>query len=255
VTTAVLTTPALGSDLAPVTPTKRICNPTPPDYPSCNKEQVRNLAKNNTEDWWSNRRFGKTNNVLNSTNLTNAQIDKVIQATRDNLRAILNKDAAMAVARGKVSSKAAWTTSWRQNTYTLDSFPVAAWVNQMFEGCTQTGTGTFCPGDLDACYDDIGNTTSGWAYLECTPSGVPNSWDNYWQSYTNWVNNPGGQGDTVCKREIFVGALVGAGVQGSRAVFGGPGAMLGAALGGAATGTVGGLITCAAQALADQWNW
>jgi hypothetical protein len=225
---------------------RRICNPDPPDYPGCTKAQVRAIAENNTEDWVLHLRFGKTDNVLNAAGLTDAQIDNVKTETRQNLRAILNRDASRAVAMGKVASKRVWTTVWRGNTYTVDSFPYVVWVNTMFQGNDSDG--------YQACFDDVGNTTNGWAYLECDNSSVPDGWDQYWKGYYNWVNNPGAQGDTVCQREIFVGMTSGAVTGGIGGALTGPGAAVGT-LAGTLAGIGGGLTACAANALADQWGW
>ena len=226
----------------------RICSPRPPDYPGCSKHQVRQIAHSQTRDWIRHNRFGQTNNILVAADLTDRQASRVIQATRENLRAILRRDARAAVRLGHSASIAMWKTAWRGHSYTLDSFPYARWTNLMFRGDDS--------GDVryHACFNDVSNTTNGWAYLDCQRTSVPDGWDQYWKYYAYWVGRPGAQGDTVCKRELFVGLTSGSATGAIGGAITGPGIVVGT-LAGAALGIAGGLTSCAANALADQWNW
>ena len=63
----------------------RLCNPSPPDYPDCSKDQVTSIAHDNDRDWFLHRRFGQAN-ILQAAGLTNNQIDTVKSASRAEVR-------------------------------------------------------------------------------------------------------------------------------------------------------------------------
>jgi hypothetical protein len=222
---------------------RRTCSPQY-DYPGCTKAQVRAIARADLDGWLKRTWLGSVDNVLNATDLTAAQQDRVWTDTRDNLKKILQHDAAKAVATGKVASMKAWTTDWRGNTYTLDSFPYKIWTDQFFSGCDgQYAMGTcFGSQSFQTCFDDVPNTTNGWAYLECGRTSLPDGWDGYWKGYAQWLEQGGPQGDTVCQREIFEGFVAGA-----LGLFAGP-----LAAGLAFVGA--GPVQCAVKILEDKWD-
>jgi hypothetical protein len=223
---------------------KRVCNATPPDYPGCSVEQVESIAQSNSDDWFEHKRFGVTaNNVLNKTDLTANQKDRVMDVFADDIRERLVQMRAAATKRGV--SKRTWTTSWRGDVYTVDSFPYKRFSNSTFAGDDVS--------DGDSCFFDI-RARAGYAYNWCTGQTIPAAFSPFWEGYIDETNDPGPSTTIPCSKEVVIGLSGGAATGAVASIWTGPGVAAGAGIGGVSTGT-GALVGCAVGHLGDLLGW
>jgi hypothetical protein len=224
--------------------TKRVCNATPPDYPGCSPAQVEAIAKSNSDNWFRHKRFGVTaNNVLNKTNLTANQKDRVMDVFADDIRERLVQMREAATTRGV--AKRAWTTSWRGDAYTVDSFPYKRFSNSSFAGDGAS--------DGDACFFDI-RARAGYAYNWCTGQAIPEAFSPFWEGYIDETNDHGPSTSIPCSKEVVIGLTAGATAGAVASIWTGPGVAAGAGIGGASAGA-GALAGCAVGHLGDLLGW
>jgi hypothetical protein len=225
-------------------PARRICNATPPDYPGCSPAQVEAIAKANADNWFKHRRFGITpTNVLNKTKLTAGQKDRVMDVFAEDVRERLVQMRATAT-KGDLT-KRAWTTSWRGNDYTVESFPYKRFSNSSFSGDEAS--------DGDACFFDI-RARAGYAYNWCTGQAVPEAFSPFWEGYIDETNDPGPSTSIPCGKEVVLGLTGGATAGAVASIWTGPGVAAGAGIGGVSTGA-GALASCAVGHLGDLLGW
>jgi hypothetical protein len=231
---------------------KRICASTqPPDYPGCTAAQVRALAESNIDDWVEDERFGKSKDILDAAGLTSNQQDLLKTALRQDIRAALNEQADAAAKRGV--DKSTWTAEWRGTSYAIADFPYVRYVNLTF---AQDDGSCWMPAS-DADWQEW------YAYNYCSSKTVPNN-KEYWgvnvdangKDLYDWLNKDGGQLHFACDREILLGTAggVSGGALGGLAIFGGPGAVLGALGGGVTAGTATAVV-CLGNKILNQLGW
>jgi hypothetical protein len=233
------------SQLAKVVGEQRACNATPPEYPGCSVAQVEAIAKGDSTEWFKKKRFGVTaNNVLSGTDLTNNQIDRVMDAFAADVKDELQRLSAQAKAKGTIETRRAFTTGFRGNTYTVANFPYITYTNKVFHGDPDSG--------YNACWLP-GTRTDGFAYQWCLRINIPQSW-SYWGDFVDESDNAGSSMRLPCGKEVVLGAVGGATTGGVASIWTGPGAAAGAGIGGA-SGGAGGLAVCAVGHLGDLVGW
>lgn len=220
-----------------------VCNASPPDYPGCTIAQVDSIAKNDRDTWIEKRRFGKTNDILAAAGLTTAQRQKVIAATQTEIKQTLIEMRQKAVGQGIAADNpndesfvnGVWHTSWRGNSYTVDSFPIVKYVGQLYNN----------PNSADSnCYAQRYTVT--YAYGWCGPANVPEGWDNYWGAVAAGLEAYGSAIKINCGWEVIVGTAIGFGT----GVFTGPGVGVSTLIGG-----TGAFVTCAGNQLGKARGW
>lgn len=229
---------------------EKICNPDPPDYPGCSVAQVNAIAKGDADTWYRRIRFGQTADVLNAAGLTAAQQERVRAALRGALVDHFRASANRAVARGRADSTKVWTTNWRGVDYPIQQFPYKRYLDYTLEG---GGRGS----DYGACW--VGHRTSfydvAWAFQYCKANLIPSSWEDYWKPMTEELDKPSDNIDLPCKKEIIMGAAMGAAGGGWVGLAGGPAGVFLGAVNGAEEGTVVGIAACAIGNLGEAWGW
>ena len=231
---------------APASDSKaRICNAVPPDYPGCSVGQVEDLAKGDATEWFKKKRYGVANSVLEQTNLTSNQIAQVEAAMRAEVRDVLQRMAGKSVRRGNAESKRVWTTGFRGQTYTINTFPYGDYVDKIMHGDSESG--------FNACWIAGRQVVGEFMYNMCLQGNIPQTW-TYWQNWADAADDPGSSASLPCAKEVVIGAASGSATGAIASIWSGPGMAAGAGIGGVSVGG-GALVGCAVGHLGDWFGW